>query len=115
MLSKRYRLTAEKDFAKLFAKGRAFHGRGVTVKAMRSREEGPRIGFVVSTKVAKRAVVRNQIKRRMREIVRKRLPKLLSGVDMAFLARSEAVTMTFQELERSLDDVLAKAGLYKRP
>ncbi|HTM68755.1 MAG TPA: ribonuclease P protein component [Candidatus Binatia bacterium] len=115
MLDKRYRLTAEKDFAKLFAKGRAFQGRGVTVKAMRSRNEGPRIGFVVSTKVSKRAVVRNLVKRRMREIVRKRLPKLLGGVDMAILARSEAVTMDFQALERSIDDVLTKAGLYKRP
>lgn len=115
MLAKRHRLTAEKDFARLFAKGRAFHGRGVTVKAVRSGSDGPRIGFVVSTKVAKRAVVRNLVKRRMREIVRKRLAKLLGGVDIAFLARSESVSMTFQELERSIEEVLAKAGLYKRP
>lgn len=115
MLDKRHRLTAEKDFARLFSKGRAFHGRGVTVKAARSAVEGPRIGFVVSTKVAKRAVVRNKVKRRMREIVRKRLPSLLKGVDIAFMARAESVTMTFQEMERSIDDVLAKAGLAKRP
>ena len=115
MLDKRHRLTAEKDFARLFAKGRAFQGRGVTVKAVRSRSEGPRIGFVVSTKVAKRAVVRNTIKRRMREIVRKRLAKLIGGVDIAFLARSESVTMSFQDLETSIEAVLTKSGLYKRP
>jgi|SRR5687768_14466787 len=115
MLSKPYRLTAEKDFARIFAKGRAFQGRGLTVKAVRNGLEGTRVGFVVSTKVSKRAVLRNKIKRRMREIVRKREVKLLAGVDIVFLAKVEALTMPFADVERSIDDVLGRAGLYKRP
>jgi ribonuclease P protein component len=85
------------------------------MKAMRNPLDTPRIGFVVSTKVAKRAVVRNLVKRRMREIVRKALPRLIGGVDIAFMARSESVGMTYAELERSMTDLMARAGLFKRP
>lgn len=115
MLPKLYRLTAEKDFARIFSKGRAFQGRGLTVKAVRNGLEGTRVGFVVSTKISKRAVVRNKIKRRMREIVGKRTAKLLAGVDIVFLAKTESITMPFVDVERSIDDVLGRAGLYKRP
>lgn len=115
MLAKKYRLTAEKDYAKIFSKGRPFNGRGVGMKAMRNTLEVPRIGFVVSTKVAKRAVVRNLVKRRMREIVRKALPRLIGGVDIAFMARSESVNMTFGELERSMNELMDRSGLFKKP
>ena len=111
MLAKKYRVTAEKDYAKLFSKGRPFHGRGVTMKAMHSKLDVPRVGFVVSTKVAKKAVVRNLVKRRMREIARKVIGKMQSGVDVVFMAKQESTSMTFAELERSMLDLLTKSGI----
>lgn len=111
MLEKKYRVTSEKDYAKLFAKGRPFHGRGVGMKAMLSKLSVPRVGFVVSTKVAKKAVVRNQVKRRMREIVRKVIGRMQPGVDVVFMAKKESIDMTFAELERIMIELLAKSGI----
>lgn len=114
MLARKYRLTAEKDYARIFAKGRPFSGRGIGMKVVRNGLETARFGFVVSTKVAKRAVVRNLIKRRMREIVRKRMPSVLDGIDVVFMARSESVNMTFADIERTIGELLAKAGITKK-
>lgn len=114
MLARSSRLHADRDYARLFAKGRAFHGRGVTVKALKSKVEKTKIGFVVSTKVAKKANVRNLIKRRLREIVRKRLADLQPGVDVAVIAKIESKDMTFAELKTSLEDILWKSGLLIR-
>ena len=52
-----------------------------------------RFGFVVSKRVSKLAVVRNRIRRRMREIVR-RLP-LGEGWDMLIIARKDAADAAF--------------------
>lgn len=114
MLARTYRLTAEKDYARIFAKGRPFSGRGLGMKVVRNGMETSRFGFVVSTKVAKRAVVRNLIKRRMREIVRKRIASVIGGIDVVLMARSESVKMTFADIERTIGELFAKSGILKK-
>lgn len=114
MLARKDRLTAEKDYARIFAKGRPFSGRGIGMKVVRNGMDGSRFGFVVSTKVSKRAIVRNLIKRRMREIVRKRLPSVIGGIDVVFMARPETVKMAFADIERTIGELLAKAGIVKK-
>ncbi|MEY4723837.1 MAG: hypothetical protein RLZZ324_1350 [Candidatus Parcubacteria bacterium] len=112
MLSKKNRLVAERDFSKLFAKGKSYSGRGIGMKMVKTPLSVTRVGFVVSTKVSKRAVVRNRIKRRMREAMRAFLPKLSqSGMDIAFMARSETVSMEYVDIQRSIQGLLEKSGL----
>lgn len=114
MLSKKNRLAAEKDFSKLFSKGKSFNGRGIGLKSVRNTGAAPRIGFVVSTKVAKRAVIRNTIKRRMREAAKPFLSQIdPQGVDIAFIARSEAVKMSYVEIRDSMKALFEKSGLVK--
>ena len=114
MLAKPDRLHTDRDYARLFAKGKAFHGRGVTVKVFKSGIAKSKIGFVVSTKVAKKANVRNVIKRRMREIVREYLSTLAPGYDVAFMARSEVKDLDFSALRTAMVEVMKKAGLLPR-
>ena len=114
MLSREHRLVHEKDFARLFAKGRPFFGRGLTMKVVTNRLAASRIGFVVSTKISKKATVRNLIKRRMRDIVRKRIGAIHDGVDIVFMAKPESKTMTYQELEAVMTMLLVKTGLMKK-
>lgn len=84
------------------------------MKVMRSKVERTKVGFVVSTKVAKKANVRNLIKRRMREVVRKHYGNLEKGLDIAFMAKAEAVTMIFADIEKSILELLSKAGILPR-
>ena len=111
MLSKNLRLRSERDYSRLFAKGKNVSGKGVGMKVMKLPPgSGVRVGFVVSTKVSKRANVRNLIKRRMRAAIREYLPRL-SDVDIAFMARSESKDMTYAQIADSMRAVLEKAGL----
>ncbi|MFZ5471479.1 MAG: ribonuclease P protein component [Myxococcota bacterium] len=66
-----------------------------------------RVGFTVSSKVGN-AVVRNQIRRRLRELFRKRAALLPVGVDVVFIAKSSAAQADFATLARAFDTAAAK-------
>lgn len=61
----------------------------------------PRIGFIVP-KHGRSIVKRNQLKRRLREIVRQNILQRILPVDMIVRARPEAYSATFTSLERDL-------------
>lgn len=77
----------------------------------RSTEAGtPRLGFVVSKKVAGKAHDRNRLKRRLREVSRRYLGRL-EGVDLIFVARPSAVGAEVDSLEKEILQLLTKAGV----
>ena len=67
-----------------------------------------RYGFVTSRAVGK-AVVRNKVRRRLREAVRS-LP-LKEGWDVVVIARRSAADTTYRELRESLASLVARAGV----
>ncbi len=70
-----------------------------------------RVAVVVSRKVSKSAVVRNRIRRRVYEIVRKNAGQLQPQWDLVFSVYDEQVTaMAHASLQQSVLDLLAKAG-----
>ena len=71
-----------------------------------------RAGFSVSKKIGK-SVVRNKIRRRMKEAVRLMLPEIQPNLDIIFVARAAIVTCTFQEIQKSLQYILNREGLLK--
>ena len=72
----------------------------------------PRVGFVVSTKVSKRAVVRNLLKRRMRDVMRPLVAKFRpQNVDVALMVRPEAVAFDFAQVKMTVLELLQKSGL----
>jgi len=75
-----------------------------------------RFGFVISKKVAKRAHVRNRLKRRMREISRCHLlPRMKTGrsADLLFVARVPAPALDFAELGRDMAFLMRQGGLLR--
>ncbi|GEM_PF-162300 len=78
---------------------------------LRSRPNGlavTRFGFSVAKRIGK-AVVRNKVKRRLRECVRQAPVK--GGWDVVFIARQPAAQATYQELVRDALELLGRAGL----
>ena len=68
-----------------------------------------RLGFVVGRRVAKAAVARNLIRRRMREVVRR--TRLRPGWDLLLIARPAARSATFADLREGLMAVMDRAEL----
>ena len=123
MLPRPNRLTRTRDFELLFAQGRFAGGAFVTLKFWRIVPDfQPRrqltttdlkIGILVSKKVSKRAVVRNRIKRQVREIVRLLLKenKIPIGYLLVFSIKAEAKDQEYVLLEVDLKNVLTRARL----
>lgn len=80
----------------------------MVLRAVPNELDITRYGFTVSRRVGK-AVVRNRVKRLLREILRQTPVK--TGWDMVFIARIPAAGGKYAELERSVDNLLRRAGL----
>lgn len=104
-----HRLRRRQDFAIVYRTGAA-HSRGDLVVRVRPNPEvsRPRFGFAVGRKVGS-AVIRNRVRRRLREAAR--LSGASGGADVVVIARARAGAASYQELERTLRALLRAAGL----
>ena len=102
------RLRSETDFSVVYRKGRSWANELVVLRALPNGLETVRCGFAVGKRVGK-AVVRNRVKRRLREVVRS-LPKK-GGWDMVFIARQAAAQVSYDALRRAVEQVLVRANL----
>jgi ribonuclease P protein component len=78
MLKRANRLAKSKDIQTAFARGRTFFNPFFGIRFLPKAGE-KKFTVVVSTKVYKRAVARNRLKRLVREYIRKNLEKFRSG------------------------------------
>lgn len=77
------------DFRRIYRKGRSAVSGGVVVYCLPNRHGKSRLGLTVSTKVGK-AVVRNRVRRRFRELYRHHLADMKPGMDILMVARVRA-------------------------
>ena len=82
MLPRRNRVVPRGELVAVVRRGALVRGGGVTLRILATRRQESRFAFVVSTKVAKKATVRNRLRRQMQEQVRRLLPRLPSGYDV---------------------------------
>jgi ribonuclease P protein component len=60
------------------------------------------------------AVVRNRLKRRIREAIRRQLPDVQDGWDCLFVAREAIVEAPFSEIEVAVQSLLIRSGILGR-
>jgi ribonuclease P protein component len=120
MLPAEQRLRENRDFRTIYARGRSqVHDLAVIYVLRRAGSgaqaaPGRRIGFVVSKKQGD-AVVRNRIKRRLREAVRLRLADLREGPDdIIFVGRGRLKSAAWEDVRAAVDELLRRAGLLAR-
>ena len=77
---------------------------------MPGESDESRLGVTVTTKIDKRAVVRNRIKRRLREIFRLNRGRLKEPLDLVIVARRGAAACGFAEMERQILGALRYGG-----
>jgi len=96
------RLLKSADFGHVFSNGPRKHGKYFLVVFNANELGYARLGIAVSRKVSKKAVVRNRIKRQIRESFRLN-KELLSGMDCVVVAKFSAATVTQPVLRSSID------------
>jgi ribonuclease P protein component len=100
-LSKALRLRKRWEFLAVQRQGKRRRGRYVVVIAARREEGPPRLGVTVSRKVGS-AVVRNRIKRLIREAFRLQQHRLPSRLDLVVVARRMAREATLDDIQKEL-------------
>ena len=113
MLPKQNRLHKETEIKRLVKSGKTFFLPQLVVKYLGNKEDIVKFGFVVSTKVDKRAVVRNKLLRHLREASRSLVPKLKPGYSILVIAKKQALELNYKELDKQLKFALEKIKLFK--
>ena len=97
-----------REFRRIYRKGRSVVSPCMVVYCQRNCAGRSRLGVTVSTKLGK-AVVRNKVRRRLREIYRLNRDRMAPGYDVIIVARVRAAHTTYQKLEacyiRALDQL----------
>ncbi len=106
------RLTGDKRFSRLRQERRAWSNRLLVLKKVPNGLDTSRFGFVVGKRVGG-AVVRNRVKRRLREAVR--LAPVESGWDIVLIARRDAPVSPYSALCRATEDLLKRSKVLSKP
>lgn len=111
MLRKENRLTKKVDFKRVLKEGKMVQGRIFSLSFLKSSENfEPKFGIIVSNRVSKRSVVRNKIKRLLREALRLNLIGIPKGGMFVFLAKKNAVDASGKVVLEDLKTVFKKLG-----
>lgn len=100
-----------RDFKRIYAKGKSCVGRCVVVYLLRNRLGYNRMGITVSKKLGG-AVQRNRVKRIIREAYRQMESGIAQGYDFVIVSRSRSVKAKMQDIRAELSRVLQGAGIF---
>ena len=107
-MRKEQRLRKAKDFEAVRQEGRSWADRLLVLAIRRNGLGVTRFGFTIGKRVGN-AVVRNRIKRRLRES--SRLTEVQEGWDVVFIARRGAASADYQLLNNSARELFRRAKL----
>jgi ribonuclease P protein component len=113
-VEKTYRLAKREDFNKVYRYGKSMANHQFVLYYLpQSKLEQFRLGISVSKKVGN-AVVRNRLRRMIKEIVRLKKENMTPHYDYVLIARKPAAEMEYADMEKSILHVIRKASLYKK-
>ncbi|MCK5654006.1 MAG: ribonuclease P protein component [Dehalococcoidia bacterium] len=107
-MMKTERLARRKEFEAVCTEGKSWSNNLVALRALPNSLGSNRYGFAAGKRLGG-AVVRNRVKRRLREVVRRTTIK--DGWDMVFIARQAATETDYRTLRKATEELLARAQL----
>ncbi|WP_053369044.1 ribonuclease P protein component [Bacillus sp. FJAT-27245] len=113
-MKKEFRIKKNNEFQTVFKKGRSTANRQFIVYVLKKEEQPSfRIGLSVSKKIGN-AVMRNRIKRYIRQAIFEMKEGLATSHDYVIIARKPAAEMDFHDVKKSLAHVLKLAKVLNR-
>ena len=107
-MQRRFRLTGSRRFSQIHRDGSSTANRLLVIRFLANGLDQSRFGFLIGKRIGN-AVVRNKVKRRLREAVRSNRVK--AGWDAVFIARKGSEKAGYQELKLAADNLLRRSRL----
>jgi ribonuclease P protein component len=104
-MNKQQRIKKNKEFQRVFKKGKSFANRQFIVYVLKSDQPEFRLGLSVSKKVGN-AVTRNRVKRYIRQTFLEIKEDVMPNADYVIIARQQAADLDFHESRKSLEHIL---------
>lgn len=113
-MQKEYRLTRREDFGSIYRAGKSVANHQFVLYYKRNMTGIHfRLGISASKKVGG-AVVRNRIRRQVKEIFRLHAEEIKEGYDLVIIVRKGAIEMEYDALVKSIKHILRKAELLQK-
>lgn len=104
------RLTKSREYEYVLKQGERLVGRGFVCYVVRQDAQGCKLGLIVSRKVGK-AVVRNRVKRYVREFYRTHRQGWAAGARVVVAARMYSARMSYAECAEAMEQLLRRGGV----
>jgi ribonuclease P protein component len=98
------------DLERVRREGQAWRHPLLVLLASPNGRSYSRFGFVTSRRIGK-AVVRNRVKRQLREAVRQQLDEVVGGWDCLFIAREPIIQAEYRAVVTAVSQLLRRASL----
>jgi ribonuclease P protein component len=102
MLRQINRLSKKKDFEKVFKEGKSSYDKLLGIKILPNNLDYSRFGILVGSKISKKAVLRNLIRRRIREFIKSKIEQIEPGYDLVVITLSPIKECQYDEIASSL-------------
>lgn len=111
-MEKKYRLRKNIEFKRVYNKGKNYWNRNLILYVRKNGLEETRLGITITKKIGN-AVIRNKIRRRMKEIYRLNHERVKPSYDLIFIPKKNVVDLSYKELENSLIHILKISGVLR--
>lgn len=109
-MQKRLRLRQSADFGRLRRDGHTKRHPALVLSYISNGLDHNRYGFITSKRIGN-AVVRNRMRRLMREATRNLHPQLVQGYDAVFIVRPALVGHSYHEVRSVVEQLCKRASL----
>lgn len=109
---KEYRLLKRWEFERVYGQGKKLVQRDVILYVLAVPGQNSQAGISVG-KALGPAVIRNRLRRRIREILRRSLGHWLPGHQVVVVARNPAKDLEYRQLKATIEGLLIRSGVMK--
>lgn len=106
------RVKKNSHFRYIYNKGKSISNASLVMYTTKNNKQINRIGISVSKKIGK-SVVRNRVKRLIKECYRKNKDRFKKGYDIIYIARMGSSKLTYIDIEKSIINLATRTGLLK--